>query len=81
MTLPARIRDTHITDALARLNAKNGLSYPDRGYSYYADIKGDGTNTKRVYTIINKDGGVTRSHMNGDTMRQTLAAIEGEIEK
>jgi len=43
------------------LNHTKGLKYPDIGYSYYADIKGDGQNNRKVYTIINENGGVTRS--------------------
>lgn len=75
------VRDHHIDAALCTLNAKHGKSYPDIGYSYYADIKGDGRNMRQVYTIISEGGGVTRSHMNGATMRKTLTLIEAEISK
>lgn len=77
-----RVRESHINAALKTLNASKGLVYPAVGYSYYADIKGDGRNMRKVYTIINEGGGVTRSHMNGDTQRETVlninAAIKGE---
>ena len=69
------VRDTHIIDALARLNAARNLTYPDVGYSYYADIKGDGVYRPRVYTVTNARGGVTHSSMNGATKRKTLERI------
>lgn len=69
------VRDTHIVDALATLNTKRGLTYPDIGYSYFADIKGEGVYRPRVYTIVNSKGGVTYSHMNGATKRKTLDPI------
>jgi hypothetical protein len=45
-----------------------------RGYIYFADIKGDGRNKRRVYVITNDGGGVTACH-NGATYRQTAANL------
>lgn len=73
------VRDSHIRAALEKLNSSKGLVYPNIGYSYYADIKGDGRNIRSVYTITNADGGVTRSFMNGATKRKTLDLINAKI--
>lgn len=62
--------------ALDRLNAAKGLTSSDIGYSYFADIGGwGGRNRRSVYTIINADGGVTYSSLNGSP-RERLARIE-----
>lgn len=74
------VRASHINAALKTLNEKRGFAYPNVGYCYYADIKGDGRNDKSIYAINNPGGGVTRSHLNGYTMRDTLAKIERAIE-
>ena len=74
------VRASHINAALKTLNEKRGFAYPEVGYCYYADIKGNGRNIKSLYTIINANGGVTRSHLNGYTMRETLGNIERAIE-
>lgn len=74
------VRASHINAALKTLNEKRGFAYPEVGYCYYADIKGDGRNMKSVYSIINASGGVTRSHLNGYTMRETLGNIERAID-
>ena len=61
---------------LNELNDKKGLSYPDVGYSYFADIKGDGRNIRSVYTIINENGGVCYNRsLNGETPRKRCANI------
>lgn len=74
------VRDSHIKAALKTLNEKRGFEYPNVGYAYYADIKGDGRNIRMVYSIINPGGGVTRSPLNGYTMRETLEKITRAIE-
>lgn len=38
---------------LRELNAKRGFNYPDVGYSYFADVKGNGIHNPQIYTIIN----------------------------
>lgn len=81
MTEPKDVRDHHIRAALAKLNTAKGFDSSTIGYSYYADIKGDGRNHRQVWTRINDGGGVTRSHMNSYTMRKTLRNIEEEIKK
>lgn len=73
---PPTVRDKHITAALEKLNEVKGLKYRDVGYAYYADIKGDGQNNRRIWKIINEGGGVTRSDLNRSTMRETLQAIQ-----
>lgn len=74
------VRASHINAALKTLNEKRGFAYPNVGYCYYADIKGDGRNIKSLYTIIRNGVGVTRSHLNGYTMRETLSNINRAIE-
>lgn len=64
---------------LNELNAARGLKYPDIGYSFFADVKGDGTNRRRVYTIINTGGGVTFSELNAATARQRCDKIRAAI--
>lgn len=72
-----RIRPKDIEAALAGLNRMKGLVYPAVGYVYYADVKGDGTNQRRVYRICNENGGVRIAYdLQGSTMRKTLANIE-----
>jgi hypothetical protein len=66
---------------LDELNAARGVAYPAIGYSYYADIRGDGRNNKSVWTIINAGGGVTSSELNGKTPRDTCAKIRAAISK
>ena len=43
---------------LERLNALRGVKYPDMGYCFFADIKGDGLGNKAIWQIINENGGV-----------------------
>lgn len=74
------VRASHIHAALKTLNEKRGFAYPEVGYCYYGDIKGNRRNIKSLYTIINANGGVTRSNLNGYTMRETLGNIERSIE-
>lgn len=65
---------------LNELNDKNGLSYPDIGYSYFADVTGSGVYNPKVYTIVNENGGVARSHeLNGATPRKRCDAIRKAI--
>ena len=63
---------------LQELNEKRGLSYPQVGYSYFADVKGNGSSSKAVYTIVNENGGVSRSHLNGSP-RVRCNKIRAEI--
>lgn len=79
-----RVRDAHIREALNRLNAEQGLIVSESGrlpvgYRYWADIKGDGRNSRSVWQVVNTGGGVARSHLDGKTMRDTLCRIESEI--
>lgn len=64
-----------ITKALAGLNAARGLAYPERGYSYFADVKGDGASRPSVWVIIGDAGGVTWSPLNDLSRAETLANI------
>ena len=64
---------------LAELNAARGLKYPDQGYSYFADVKGDGTYSPRIWTICNPQGGVTFSDLNAATPRARCEKIRAAI--
>ena len=70
---------------LANLNTCRGLAYPDVGYSYFANIAGDGRVHRSIYTIINAQGGVAYSALNARSARQCheniRAAIYAEAEK
>lgn len=63
---------------LAELNAARGLVYPDIGYSYFGDVKGDGVFRPRVYTIV-QGGGVTLSDLNAPSARQRCNKIRAAI--
>lgn len=67
---------------LNELNALRGLTYPDVGYLYFADVHGDGrANRKRVYMITNRDGGVTFTEHNATSARARCDAIRRDIER
>jgi hypothetical protein len=66
---------------LNQLNQLNGLSYPMVGYSYFADVAGFGDNRKSVHTVINENGGVVRSVLNGKTPRERCNKIREAIAK
>lgn len=70
---------TQTAKLLKELNALRGRKYPEIGYSFYADVRGDGSNRKSVYTIVNENGGVTYSPLNGKTSRETCANIRRAI--
>ena len=73
---------TSVTERLlADLNAARGLKYPDIGYSYFADVKGDGTYNPRIWTICNQQGGVTFSDLNAATPRERCSRIRAAIWK
>lgn len=75
------MRKCKIDIALDKLNAKNGLTYPMIGYSYFADIKGNGCRYGRryVYTIINENGGVSYSELNGRSYVHTATKINATL--
>ena len=66
---------------LNQLNQLKGLSSDQIGYSYFADIKGDGRNIKSIYTIMNQAGGVVYSSLNAETPRKRCDKIRAEIDK
>jgi hypothetical protein len=84
MTSPVKrkmkMRKCKIDRALDELNAARGKKYPDIGYVYYADIKGNGGVSRRsIWHVIYQNGGVTRSELNKAYSRATLAAIISTI--
>jgi len=56
------------------INTARGLEYPAVGYLYFADVNGDGRNIRRVWAVINRDGGIVATH-NGKTYRETAANL------
>lgn len=66
---------------LAELNATRGLKYPEIGYCYFADIRGDGRYNPAVYRISNAQGGVAYSELNGATARERCQKIRAAIAK
>lgn len=58
-----------------QLNATKGLTYPDKGYILFADIRGDGSNRKSCYTVINCDGGLMANALNGISPRERCNAL------
>lgn len=70
------MRKCKIDRLLDEINKLNGNAvYPQMGYLYYADIRGDGQNRRRVYAITNVSGGVTAVH-NGATAEKTIKNLE-----
>lgn len=68
-----------LTDKLLdEYNAKRGLSYPDVGYTYYADINSH-YGLRSVYTIINVGGGVVYSSFNALSSVKTCANIRAAL--
>jgi len=64
---------------LNQLNQLRGKTYPDKGYMFYADVKGDGTGRKGCYTIINCDCGVMANALNGIPARERCESIRSCI--
>jgi hypothetical protein len=53
----------------AAINEARRVTYPQKGYLMFSDIRGDGMRRRRVYMVTNDNGGVTAIH-NG-SYRQT----------
>jgi hypothetical protein len=53
----------------AAINDARRVTYPQKGYLMFSDIRGDGMRRRRVYMVTNDNGGVTAIH-NG-SYRQT----------
>jgi hypothetical protein len=61
------------------INQARRVTYPQRGYLYFANIKGDGiSRRRRVYMITSDGGGVTAMH-NG-SYRQTAKNLREVLE-
>lgn len=68
------------TQALLKtLNEKRGLKYPAVGYTYFADVRGDGVFSPRVYEVTTPSGGVNLSPLNNADPRKRCAAIRAAI--
>lgn len=52
------------------INKARRVTYPQRGYLMFADIRGEGLRRRRVYVVINDGGGVTAVH-NGASYQKT----------
>jgi hypothetical protein len=64
---------------LAEYNRIRGLTYGDIGYTYFADVTGDGQNIRKVYAIINKGGGVCVSGLHAADARLRCNRIRAAI--
>ena len=65
-----------VTEKLLReLNDARGIVYPQVGYCFFADIKGDGRNIKKVYSVVNENGGAVYSNLNASTPRERCQRI------
>lgn len=73
------MRKSKIDLAVDALNASRGLKYPMVGHMRYANITGDGRNYRSLYVIINDDGGVTYSSLNGASRVKTLANLRNAL--
>ena len=63
---------------LDELNALKGVVNPQKGFSYFANVKGDGSRRRSVYTIVSDDGtgGLIYSWMNDKNSVKRLANIK-----
>ena len=76
MTL-ARVTHKHVEQACERYNKRCKLTARNAiGRLQWADIRGDGSNRRGLYAIINANGGVTTSNLRRATMRKTIRAID-----
>lgn len=64
---------------LAEYNRIRGLTYGDIGYTYFADIIGDGRNIRKVWVIVNEGGGVTLSRLHDSNARRRCTKIRAAI--
>lgn len=71
-----------VTDKLLdELNAKKKLVYPQVGYFYFADIRGDGRNIRSVYQITSPGGGVCYAHeLNDISSKKRCEKIRAAIQ-
>jgi hypothetical protein len=70
-----------IDGAIQQFNFARRLNYPAIGHLRFADIHGDGGPYRpRVYAIINANGGVSYSELNGASYPETLAKIKSATE-
>lgn len=68
------MRKTVIDTLCEAINKASRVTYPQKGYTYFADIRGDGQRNRRVYIITGDSGGVTACY-NGRTYRETAAKL------
>jgi hypothetical protein len=61
------------------INAADGLTYPEPGYLYYANIVGDGRKHRNVYATM-KGGGVC-AVFNGKNTRETVQTLTSVLER
>ena len=62
------------------INKARNVAYPEIGYLYFADVWGDGRNVRRVYSVCNNLGGVTRCH-NAASYKQTAQNLRQVLEE
>jgi hypothetical protein len=60
---------------LNQLNELRGKAYPDKGYMFWGDVRGDGSGRKGCYTIINGDGGIIANALSGISARKRCESI------
>lgn len=62
------------------INTRKNLSYPQKGYMLFQDVKGDGRNIKSLYVITNENGGVSYSELNAETPRKRCQKLRAHLE-
>ena len=75
-----RVRESHVRAALRELNSLRGLTYPQIGYLFFGDVKGDGAYKPTIWRICNEHGGVSYAPLGSKSLRNTLANIRLVIE-
>jgi len=73
------MRKTTIDKLCEAINEARRVTYPQRSYLMFADIRGDGRLIRRVYCITSDGGGVSAMH-NGATYRATAKNLREQLE-
>ena len=69
-----------VTEKLLHLvNVAKGVKVTDIGYSYWADVKGNGIYSPSIWTIVNAIGGVTYSDLNRLSSLKRCNRLRAEI--
>lgn len=68
------------SELLTKLNEVRNITHTNSpGYTFFADVTGNGVYNPKVYVVVNCDGGVTLSDLNDTNPRRRCAKIRDAI--